>query len=114
MSIKMRKKLGVGEMPCTRQQIRHYIIRARNVVPKGDIAKITLVQRLEAEQERSGASSCGGAFALPIYRRRVVIRIVDGTFRNVGRLCEDIVLCNGTSEFEITVGDIAIGVFERN
>ena len=84
---------------------------AQDVIPKGDIVKEALVQRLESEEVGSRAGGGGGgAFPLPIDSCCVVIAVVGGAGVDTSSLGQNIIVGNGTGQLKVTVGDGATGV----
>ena len=67
---------------------------------------------MEAKKVCCRTGSCGGSFPLPKHGRGVIVAIVDGVFPYVGSLDKDIVVCDGAAEFQVAVGDVAMGVVE--
>ena len=96
----------------SREEVRQVVSGARDVIPKGDILKEALVQRLEPEEV--GCRACGGsgAFALPIDSGGVVIAVVGGAGVDTSSLSQNIIVGNGTGELKVTVGDGALRIVE--
>eukprot|EP00536_Pseudo-nitzschia_multiseries_P015570 jgi/Psemu1/43088/gm1.43088_g len=84
----------------SREEVRQVVSGARDVIPKGDIVKEALVQRLEPEEV--GCRACGGsgAFALPIDSCCVVIAVVGGAGVDTSSLSQNIIVGNGTGELK--------------
>ena len=68
------------------------------------------MEGLEPQQVGRRTCGSGGAFPLPVHGRRVVVGVMDGALSDVRKLSKHVILCNGASEFEVTVGDIPSGV----
>ena len=110
MEIEISKQLGIGEVPGARAEISHTIGRARNVIMSRNVAVKSLVMSLEAQKVRRGAGCRGGALSEPINVGLVIGSGPNGSFANVGTLCDDIVMGDITAEFKIAVVDRAVGV----
>ena len=46
--------------------------------------------------------------------RRIVIEDSESTLAGIDRLHQDILVCNDTSEFEVTHGEVAVGIAVRD
>jgi hypothetical protein len=109
----MGEKLCIGELPEARAIVGHGVGRPWDVIVAREIPMKTLVDGLEAEEVGSWATGGGGAFALPKYGGGVVVEVMDGALPDIGQMGKDIVLGNGASQLEITVGDGAVRVAIR-
>ena len=101
----MVKKLGVRQIPATRQNICHGIGRARNKITERNIAVKPLVEGLDAKQVSCRARCSSGAFSLPEHRGHIIVGVVDGAFAHIGVLSQDVVVGNRTRQFQITVAN---------
>ena len=112
MTVEVRNNVGVSEIPTAGQEICHDVSRARNVVMQWNVTVPALVESLQTEEERRGTRGGGGAFALPVHGRGIIVRIVHGAFGHVSEASENVVLGNGPREFQVTVGDVACRVIK--
>ena len=79
-----------------------------------DIAVKALVMCLEAQEVRRRACCRSGALSEPINVGLVIGSGPNGSFANVGTLCDDIVMGDIAAEFKIAVVDRAVGVVKGN
>ena len=72
------------------------------------------MERLQSEQVRGRPGSGSRSLALPVHRCRIIVRFVNGMFRNVHKLCQNIVLGHGADKLKIRVCYTAVGICKRD
>jgi hypothetical protein len=72
---------------------------------------VTLVETVQPEQVGGRAGSGSRAFALPRDGRNVVRQGGNGALPTVEVLTKDVLMANGTSQFQVRVGDASGRVF---
>jgi hypothetical protein len=77
-----------------------------------EISVEPLVQSPEPQEVRCGAVGCGGSLSLPKDSRGVVVELLGGEFADVGKVGEHILVGDGTSQLQVTIGDGAVWVVE--
>ena len=73
----------------------------------------TLMERLEPKEVGGRAEGRRGAFALPKHGGDIIVAIMCRFFANIRCLGEDVVVGDGASKFQITVGDITSWIRKR-
>lgn len=101
----MGKELLVREMPGAGTDVSHGIDGSREETVVGHVAKVALVQGLQAEEVGSRSCGCCGTFLLPSYGRSVVGEGVCSLLADIGVLGQDVTVGQGPGEFQIAVGD---------
>jgi hypothetical protein len=104
----------VGERKEAGGIIRHAIGRAGNVVINGEVAMMALVHTVNAEEIRGGSVGGDGAFDATDEGGVVVVEKRHGSVLDGVMGDEDVLMGNNTREFEIGVGDRAVGVVNGN
>ena len=99
-------------MPRTGAKIGHTIGGARNVIVGRNVAVVTLVVGLKAQEVRRWTGGCGRPFPEPVYVGLIVGTGPDGAFANVGTLGDNFVVRDVATEFKVAVIDGAVGVVE--
>ena len=97
-------------MPEARAVIGHDIGWPRDIGWFGDIAVVALVDAVEAKQVCSGTSGGGGMFVVPNHHGYVVAQGDNGAAAQVNFIGKDVLVCKKTSEFQMGIGDVAMGV----
>ena len=101
-------------METTRGIIRHAVQMPRNEIMRGHVAMLSGVQSLQAQQIR-GWTICGNrTFAVPVYRRHVVVYCADGGFRQRSDSAHLIMLPDGGCELQIVDCKSALRVVPRD
>ena len=106
----MGEKVRIRKIVQTGGIIAHGIVETGNEVVAGDVAMMALMEGLSTEEVGGSAGRGGRAFALPKQSGGVVRLGKDGAFSDVETLGGRLVMEEATSEFEIAVGDGAMGV----
>ena len=68
---------------------------------KQNKTKEILVKRLETKKEHSGTQSISSTFLLPVHSGNAVGAIVSSFSGDIGSLDEDVIVGNGTCQFQI-------------
>ena len=101
-------------METTRGIVRHAVQMSRDEVMRGHVSMLSGVQGLQAQQIR-GWTICGNrTFAIPVYRRHVVVYRADGGFRQRPYSAHLIVLPDGGCELQIVDCKSALRVVPRD
>jgi hypothetical protein len=69
------------------------------------VAVMPLVQRLEPQEVCRWTNRGRQSFALPEDSRCIVVKVEDGTLSHINGLGQHVLLRDGTSEFQVAVGD---------
>ena len=75
-----------------------------------NVAVVTLVVGLKAQEVRRWTGGCGRPFPEPVYVGLIVGTGPDGAFANVGTLGDNFVVRDIATEFKVAVIDGAVGV----
>jgi hypothetical protein len=97
-------------VPQARAVISHAVGLPRDVIITPDIAVVPLVKGLESKEVSSRACGGGAALGLPGQGGSVVSQGVDCAFPEVPAGDGNIVACNGARQFQVRIGEGAIGV----
>lgn len=106
----MGEKIIIRKIVQTGGIIAHAIVKAGNEVVAWDVSMMALMEGLSSKEVGGSAGRGGRAFALPKQSGGVVRLGKDGAFSDVETLSGCLVMEEATSEFEIAVGDGAVGV----
>ena len=77
-----------------------------------NVAVVTLVVGLKAQEVRRWTGGCGRPFPEPVYVGLIVGTGPDGALANVGTLGDNFVVRDVATEFKVAVIDGAVGVVE--
>lgn len=97
----MSEKLRIREMPSARTDVSHEISPARDVVALSQMSTATGVKHLEPKQMCCRPNGGGGSLALPVHGWI----FVQWGVADVHVLCQDIMVCDSASQFQVTVCD---------
>ena len=112
--VEIRKKGRVRKVPQPRGVVGHCVNDARDVGNFCEVTVMALMERKEAKQVGGGAVVRHGAFLDPGDGRRVVAKRCEGAFTAVGADCDDVLVTEHAGQFQIGVGDSAVGVGEAD
>jgi hypothetical protein len=101
-------------MPQSRAIVGHSVSRSREIVVTRHVAVKPLVKGLETKEICSRSHRRCGPFALPEDGRCVVVKQTDGVFTHIHVVNEDVLVCDGARELQITVSNGTLRVVVRH
>lgn len=108
--IEVGKKINVREVLEAGSIVSRLVEGTRNVVCEADGPVEALVEGLKAEEFGRRSGSGGAALALPVEGGSVISAAHGGAFTNIKALSTTILMEEGTSQFQIGVSDVTMGI----
>lgn len=110
----MGQQVRIRQVPETGGVVRHDVGGARDVVGGAAVAEMALVEAGQSQEVSGRPAGGAGPFAQPRCGGGVVPKVAGCSVANVEVLGKHVGVSEATGKFQVTVGDSAMGVAERD